>query len=597
VVDPATGEWRSEWCPIRAAVLALKLLLPLRTHQVRFLESSEGDDVIFRDGQWTANPAPTRPRRGRVRRGFLHCLEDAMTGEAGVGFFVNTNKTADFQQRAHEQGYVIPWENKRAIAVAELLESWQARYNPVLEPMPWSCLHDRKLALTAPRSGSAFFLMRDPCAFTHRNEPITKGRVEVLWHRLVVELEGRLAARGEAAANGEPLCFTRPGPGTVRYSRYDLHTLRVSLITALAVDGALPLHILSKAVAGHASVVMTCYYVKVGREAMREQFDAAEARIDQVEQQRFAQFLQSQGCADGAVVTNDPAALEAVEQGDAAAWLMLDTGLCPVGATRCHDGGPPIKKGLHGPVPGGARNCCRCRFHLTGPAFLGGLVAKFNAKSFERNGAERECEAAQAALRQAENDRVAVETGGGAFDVRCIDRERIQLDLAERRLESVKATMAAIAILAQRTREAMEKTSGGLSLVGVGQSADVHLALTATSDIDLADRVCQAADIYPAPEASEASLQRSRAIDRLALRQGHVPIMLQLSEQEALRMGNEMTRLMSRQMGRDNSMDILSGHRLPEPPESALLAALLCTTPVPSTALCRPDLPAIEHEP
>ena len=37
------------------------------------------------------------------------------------------------------------------------------------------------------------------------------------------------------------------------------------------------------------------------------------------------------------------------------------------------------EEALHGPVEGGARNCARCRFFVTGPAFLGGLIAKFNA--------------------------------------------------------------------------------------------------------------------------------------------------------------------------------------------------------------------------
>lgn len=37
-------------------------------------------------------------------------------------------------------------------------------------------------------------------------------------------------------------------------------------------------------------------------------------------------------------------------------------------------------KPYYSPGLGGAKNCVRCRFFITGPAFLGGLVARFNAE-------------------------------------------------------------------------------------------------------------------------------------------------------------------------------------------------------------------------
>lgn len=597
VSEPVLGDKQRLWCPVRASALAIKLLLPLRTFQVRVLESSEGDDVCYRTGQWVPNVHTGAPPKGRTRRrGFLCRIEDAGTATAGVGFYVNTNKTADSAARANERGYVIPWENRQVIDIIERLEVWQTTYNPVAGPTSWASLHDDTVCSSAPRAGSAFFLMRDPNGM-YPNEPVSDDRVRGLWDGLVEELERRLAERGERMADGESIRLTRPrgGDGARRISRYDLHTLRVSLITALAVDGGLPLHILSKCIAGHASVVMTLYYCKVGREAMTEALDAATARIDAVAQERFAQYLKSEARDDAALVSNDVAGLAAADHGDTAAWLTMDTGLCPVGATRCHDGGPLVTKGVHGPVPGGTRNCSRCRFHLTGPAFLGGLVAKFNAKSLERDAAMREHEVARTSLRRLEDERAEAEMRGGAFDTRAIERARDRFDRARTRVASVSETMQAVAVLVGRCREVMTKNTGGLSLVGVGAEADIRVAIKTTTDIDLADRVCQAADIYPSPEVAEATWRRARAIDRMVVRHGRAPVMLPLSEEEALQAGNEMMRLMDRQFGRERAIEILGGEQVVNG-VAKVLDKWQGSVAQMGVEVSAPALPAIEHQ-
>ena len=55
------------------------------------------------------------------------------------------------------------------------------------------------------------------------------------------ELERRVAARGEVLADGSPIQFIdkrHPNSGEPLRAVYDLHTLRVSLITALATEVA-----------------------------------------------------------------------------------------------------------------------------------------------------------------------------------------------------------------------------------------------------------------------------------------------------------------------------------------------------------------------
>jgi hypothetical protein len=366
-VDAKTGEAVRTWCPVRASALALKLLLPLRTFQVRMLDSGEGDSERYADGAWQSNASPHAPRSGAsVRRGALRAFRDQATGSVTTGFFINTNKTADRKATAGTGGYEIPWQHDEAIRVLDQVARWQEEHNPIAEPLSWSALHDKNVRLASVERGeNAYFLMRDPTG-THRNEPVTDGRLRGLWHRLVSEVEDRMNARGERLADGSPMRLTeriRQISGKVRRrSIYDLHSLRVSLLTALATDGGVPLHVLSKCIAGHASVVMTLYYVKTDPVAMTQVLTEATARIDHASQEQFARYLQSEARRDEGFVLNDPTGRTALDRSAPASWLQLDTGICPVGGTRCGEGGVALKTNLHGPVPGGVRNCVRCRF-------------------------------------------------------------------------------------------------------------------------------------------------------------------------------------------------------------------------------------------
>ncbi len=165
----------------------------------------------------------------------------------------------------------------------------------------------------------------------------------------------------------------------------DLHTLRVSLITAYATEGGVPIQILSKCVAGHATILMTLYYNKPGPAHVTEALAQAQHRIQQAETNNFLRFLQNEEIrhANPFVVSNDAAGSSALQQSAPGSWVVGDIGICPVGGSLCHQGGPILNsaksKPQYAPVPGGAKNCAKCRFFITGPAFLGGLVAHFNS--------------------------------------------------------------------------------------------------------------------------------------------------------------------------------------------------------------------------
>src|SRR3546814_15070388 len=77
-----------------------------------------------------------------------------------------------------------------------------------------------------------------------------------LWYRLLKELELRCAARGETAGEGRPLKFVVEDK--TRTTLYPLHSLRVSLLTCLAVDAEVPLVVLAKLEIGRASCRERC---------------------------------------------------------------------------------------------------------------------------------------------------------------------------------------------------------------------------------------------------------------------------------------------------------------------------------------------------
>jgi hypothetical protein len=592
--DATTGEKVELWCPVRACALALKLLLPLRTFQIRMLESSEGDSEQYRSGKWITNRsrhAPPTGRRNCVRRGFLRAFRNRHAAGEYTGFFVNTNKTANRIPDQAEAGYEIPWQHDHAIQIVEQLERWQERYNPVDQPLAWSALHEPLVRLaTHPRPGTAFFLMRDPNG-THPNEPVTDGRVEMLWNALMAKCEDDLAQRGERLPDGSPIRLTEYRQVTARQrggvekkqsrcSIYDLHSLRVSLLTALAIDGGVPLHILSKCIAGHASLVMTLYYVKTDPGAINQSLRDAEAKIHTGSQAAFLRYLQTQTRSpDGCVA--DPAVLAALGNTSPVSWQILETGICPVGGARCGDGGPPIGKNRFGPVPGG-RNCVRCRFHISGPAFLPGIVAKFNACSMRVERARDHLEATQKLLTKAEDGQFDAEQQGARGDPAALTRARDQHEAATAALDAELGTLQETAVLAERCKKILQLSDGEQpSLILKSEKRVLDAEIRKTSSFALYDAVCQAAELYPNEAVPEAHIRRAAALDRMLVRSGRAPVMLHLPDDVGLKVANEFTRLMAIQLGPDRAFEVITSERASLETDVAILIDQTITRALP----------------
>jgi hypothetical protein len=393
-LNPETGEYERIWVPTLSNLFETMLELPLRRIQVCCLDSGEGDEKVHdpATGKFVINHGPAAgywktDLNARVkRRGVLKDFSKA--GKPLVGFHINTNKTADKNAPDSEKtGYDIPWQNETVIKIFTELREWQQKYNPLLVPTSFSEVSkevfgynptDLALKMTPDR----FYLFRTPCGTNNDSRlPVTYSQCFTFWNELIAELERVLRQEGEDVTLVETWNEKSGAPSKVAYN---IHGLRVATLTAFAEAGV-PIEILSKIVAGHASILMTIYYLKFNEVTISNLLlqKSLEIRGNAAEQLRRELENLSWERAKRLAVYNDEECFKSVMgAGFGPLWSNEGYGVCPHGGTRCEDGGPVArkegKKAVYGAVPGGKHNCLRCRHFITGTPFLIQLWMKVN---------------------------------------------------------------------------------------------------------------------------------------------------------------------------------------------------------------------------
>ena len=182
------------WSPVRSLAILIKLHLPLRTYQVRMLDSGEDDTWKYDNKSWTENEnkltKTSSPKL--IERGVFRRIYDQYTSTHTTGLFINTNKTSDAEVDA---GYVIPWNHQEVLYWLEKLRNWQVKYNPIDRPTHCKELSRKHLGTTKSElqlnaMGNMCFLFRDPTAQgDDKLKPIDADSLKRLWHSLLLELE------------------------------------------------------------------------------------------------------------------------------------------------------------------------------------------------------------------------------------------------------------------------------------------------------------------------------------------------------------------------------------------------------------------------
>lgn len=558
------------WSPVLAVAIYVKLQLPLRTYQVRMLDSGEADSAHYVHGKWIKNTGPLAKgtEKNPFCRGVFRKMTDDIKHVSMTGLYINTNKTADREKEEWSKGYTIPWEHPEVLRWLEKLRDWQSKYNPITAPMPWTELEYKHLNKNQTESnlnamGATCFLFRDATGKGNdRFKPIVTSVIDAIWYKLLLKLENQCAANKVLDLAGNPLVFIQAETKLSTY--YPLHSLRVSLITAYALEGGVPMAILSKCIAGHARLIMTLYYTKAGITYCTETMDAATKRLMVNEQENYGRWLKDKTYEqmEAGAAFNDPAAVRAVMQvmRTGASLVKDDKGFCPKGGWGCDSGGIYVNddtgKVTYGEVPGyPQKNCPRCRWFFTGPAFIDGLNNHWNHIQLQMGDVGERVARLEGEIISLEDQQYECQAADRPFlddEKLNINRKIFQAEVEKnnKHAEDSSATYRLIArctTLAKRREE-----SQGIQLVAVGALQDARIAIDECTKLQQVLNAIAGSTVYPEHDVSKAVLQAGKAYDMMLERNGKKPIFFKLSDEELPVIVAHMTRLLATEAGSIN---------------------------------------------
>ena len=405
--------------------------------------------------------------------------------------------------------------------------------------------------------GNATFLFRN-AANECGHLPIGSDSLDIIWYKLLETFENK----NKTSIRDVPIRFIRED--SKKYTYYPLHSLRVSLITAFALEGGVPMPVLSKCIAGHARLVMTLYYTKMGISYITDTMKKADTEILKQDQESFERFIRDAKYKQleiGSAV-NDTAAYDAVlnAQKSKASIVMSDKGICPKGCFGCDTGGTYVNddtdKVTYGPVQGyPAHNCVRCRWFITGPAFLPGLVNHFNVLSYEMSETSKRVIRYQNETEELENSKYEAEQYGAIFEQyeELLKYEQLlqqELQKGDDIANNLNATLRLIDKCQKISKSGNDNDSSSTQLVPVGTIQDVGFLLESEADeMYQLQAICNGAELFPETDASKALLKRSQIIDMTLLFNKKQPVMFTLSEEEQLLAGNQFMRLLIKRAG------------------------------------------------
>jgi hypothetical protein len=249
--------------------------------------------------------------------------------------------------------------------------------------------------------------------------------------------------------------------------------------------------------------------------------------------------------------------------------MPMHHGLCLVGGNTgeaedngpvggCYNGGPNLgsqSSPKYGPVPGGSRNCVRCRWFATEPHHLPALAAHFNTLAYHFDEARNSCLSRENELQDLKKQKVDAEDSGLPFSHIDAYRKAERLwESAMKRFSDLAEDLVACWRLIERCKAAMEAPLGsGTQLVPAGTAGDVHIAFEETeSELLQLAGVCENVEVYPDLEPGKAVFRRSQLLDAVLYRDDLPPLFMLLSEQEQLLAGNAFMRRLARQMNPGN---------------------------------------------
>ena len=573
------------WSPVRAMALYTKLQLPLRTYQVRMLDSGEADTWRYEQGQWQINDVHKFAEGNEKcpwKKGVFHRIITPDIGDIMTGMYINTNKTADKNKDEITRGYVIPWQHKTMLYWLEKLRNWQEKYNPLSKPtsiqdLDYKHFGSTKTTVQRNEIGDICFLFRNAAApiFRERKMPITVAFLNSLWLLLMTQLEADVYRQGHRLTDESKVRFV--DPTNPRKTLFPLHSLRVSLITCYTIDGEIPTPVLSKLLVGHSRLIMTLHYTRVSPVAMAKKMQEAEAKIVQNDDESLQSFLATKSIEEIGLQAayKDVEALNTVLRvRNPAGWQEKSIGLCLAGGNTtpiienaavagCWNGGEKLKKAnrnqadLFGPVPHGIENCIRCRWFITDIRYIHSLTAHFNNLSYHASESATiaaELEAEQSTLLDEE---YFCEVNEKPF------QKYERLHLLDRRIEKQKTDadeyckdlVACFQLIRYllKLEEQRNSDDTATKVVALGAQDEIYpyfSFIDTESKLRQLIQLCDDAEIYADLRddlmKTPAINHRSNKLNTMLMKSGYMPFLMQLDDKTQLIAGNAMINAMLR---------------------------------------------------
>lgn len=556
------------WCPIDWIHTYALTKIPLRGRQIAYNDSGEADDYLAELDQqnkivWQKNTSPFA--KLTKEQSFIKRMPDGQ-----MGMFTTTNKTNN-----NGEGYTIPWMPEDLAYWLVKLRKWQQKYNPIDYPSAWiDCQRTNLNELQRKAKGINCFLFRrfDDFEAANIGNALTPRLAATLYHvqpsnLALATLEGNPATLG---------CYK---------SKYTPHSMRVSLITAYVLEMGMPIEIVMKIV-GHSSVIMSIYYCKVSNHDIRTRLEEGEKIALKSEVESIQRTIEQNKIENvkNQLVGNNSDLLQALSnEVPAGNYVFRDYGICPYAASRCEDGGELIKSSsFFSPTPQGylgIQNCIRCRHFITGPAFIGGLLAITNEISLQSNDQSAICSKLQNIINQLiyeidnlDKEQYVANLKQQKFEG-ALKRAKLETELrnfeseyetAAKKLDMLLCDIQAAFRHITKCHKLINdnvllENTDKLSLITTA-NAELVLEMEEVSHYQQLQEVCENAVIYKSCNADQAIYPRTQLIDKMALFNEIMPSLFMLSKNQQLSAGNQIFKLlMSRLKSWDKVQKVMDG--------------------------------------
>ena len=576
------------WSPVASMVLFIKLHLPLRTYQVRMLDSGEADTLRYENGNWIKNPHDFA--LNRYSKGVFRQFKDNATGLESTGLYISTNKTADQNKDEFERGYEIPWQNEDVLYWLEKLRNWQEKYNPISKLTDCTTLEkkhtkNKKSKTHLSAMGHSCFLFRDATASKQDDKvkPVQDQVISKGWYKLLHQLEQNLLVSGDTLSDSTALRLVHKDRQS---TAFPLHSLRVSLITCYIIDAQLPLPVVSKLLAGHSRIIMTVYYTKLSPSVMREKMTEADKLLDDKSQESVRRFLKDAEMRqiECKMAYHDGQSIkDALVNRNPLGWENRHHGLCLAGGNTvrsdevktvagCWNGGELLTtrnnaNNVYGSVPHGFENCVRCRWFITDARYLPALNAHLNFMIYQAYESANLAVQLEGEIEVMDDLKYEAESEGKPFT------QHHELQVLKRRYEKqvveadeyTKDWIATFKLIRRiiEIEQARTESDTTNKLVAVGSVSDIKVGLMETdSELLQLSLLCDDAEFYPDIlddlRKTPAIQDRTQKLIQIMMRKGYMPHLLMLDKDQQLIAANAMMRQMALQA---NPTDKLDGYK------------------------------------